>query len=344
MTGRTIAHLGLGCGGACLVVVAVQLGGAPDWLPSIDSPPTNREVLGIGAVTVLGTVLVAVGVVGLLLDTGVFTAATRQAAERDGSRGHPAAQVSAATAADRRAPSEILDSPARLDAVEPPTKRTVSERLAARAPADTAPLPRADGQRAWASERRAAESRKDAERTDDDRPAGRQGRAPGENRVGQHQVGEPAAVRHDAAEPETAAQEGLEEVVRSPPQADLSPSVPVPQPGDLVAAWDDYRRTGDGHFNARGLQRVLDERGIGATVGGGDRIAAGGSVLIVETPSRQAHFYVLPSFAKSPRAVADWFDDGSSGVLTGRTERVLQIAEGRWTRMGFEVTSRGQVA
>lgn len=117
-----------------------------------------------------------------------------------------------------------------------------------------------------------------------------------------------------------------------------------PQPTDLIGAWDAYRRTGDGHFNPRGLQRVLDHRGIGATVSGGERIGVGGSILIVETPARKAHFYVLPSFAKSPRAVADWFDDSSGGALTGRTERVIQVAEGRWTAPGFHVVRRGQVA
>ena len=121
------------------------------------------------------------------------------------------------------------------------------------------------------------------------------------------------------------------------PTADL-------QPASLIGAWDNYRRTGDGHFNLRGLQRVLDDQGIGATVNRGDRIDAAGSVLIVETPSRKTHFYVLPSFAKSPRAVEDWFDDNSGGALTGRTERVLQIAEGRWTEHGFEVVRRGEVA
>ena len=58
----------------------------------------------------------------------------------------------------------------------------------------------------------------------------------------------------------------------------------------------------------------------------------------------EERFYVLPSFAKSPRAVADWFDDSSDGALTGRTERVLQIADGRWTHTGFEVARRGRVA
>ena len=116
------------------------------------------------------------------------------------------------------------------------------------------------------------------------------------------------------------------------------------QAADLIGAWDAYRRTGDGHFNPRGLQRVLDDRGIGATVSGGDRIGLGGSVLIIETQARQAHFYVLPSFAKSPRAVADWFDDSSGGALTGRTERVIQVAEGCWTGSGFDVVRRGGVA
>ena len=96
---------------------------------------------------------------------------------------------------------------------------------------------------------------------------------------------------------------------------------------------------------------MLDHRGLAATVSGGERIGARGSVLIVETPSGAPDFYVLPSFNKSPRAVADWFDDNGDGALTGRTQRVTRLARGRWTEAGagagsrnFEVIGSGEVA
>ena len=131
------------------------------------------------------------------------------------------------------------------------------------------------------------------------------------------------------------------------------PAAEEPSPCDLIVAWDEYRRVGDGHFNRRGLQDVLDHRGGGATVRNGAEIDAGGAVLIVEVPSRKPHFYVLPSFNKSPRAVADWFDDASDRALTGRTQRMTRIARGRWVGpeaeagangRRFEVIERGEVA
>ena len=116
------------------------------------------------------------------------------------------------------------------------------------------------------------------------------------------------------------------------------------QPVDLIAAWDAYRRNGDGHFNSRGLQSVLDDLGIEATVNGGDPVGLGRKGLIVETSNQQGRFYVLPSFATSPREVADWFVDSSSGALTGRIERIISVAEGRHTASGHEAIKQGVVA
>ena len=131
------------------------------------------------------------------------------------------------------------------------------------------------------------------------------------------------------------------------PRADESPLEP-PGPGDLIDAWDDYRRAGDGHFTPRGLQEVLDKRGLDVEVDHGDRVGAGGVVLIVETFGTR-NFYVLPSFNKSPRAVADWFDDNSGGALTARTRRLTRLAQGRWLEPEaggggrFKVLGRGEV-
>ena len=143
---------------------------------------------------------------------------------------------------------------------------------------------------------------------------------------------EPLAPLHETARPLAAAE---------PP--------PPPEPGELIDAWDDYRRNGDGHFSPLGLQEVLDQWGLAADVGHGDRVGAGGAALVVET-SGAPDFYVLPSFNKSPRAVADWFDDNSGGALTGRTQQVTRVALGRWVEpgtgigRGFEVLERGEIA
>ena len=102
-----------------------------------------------------------------------------------------------------------------------------------------------------------------------------------------------------------------------PPPPEPQPSQ-APQSSDLIDAWDEYRRNGDGHFSPRGLQELLDQWELAARVSHGDRIGAGGAMLLVETSPGTPHFWVLPSFNKSPRAVADWFDDASSGALTGR--------------------------
>ena len=169
-----------------------------------------------------------------------------------------------------------------------------------------------------------------------------------------HGGDEAVSARTTDAAPETA--DEPESASSAPATADARaveepPPPEEPQPGDLLAAWDGYRRDGDGHFNRRGLQEVLDRHGLAATVSGGERIGARGAVLIVETPSGAPDFYVLPSFNKSPRAVADWFDDHGDGALTGRTRRVTRLARGRWVEAGtgagsgsFEVIGKGEVA
>ena len=129
---------------------------------------------------------------------------------------------------------------------------------------------------------------------------------------------------------------------------DEPPPPEPPQPGDLIDAWDDYRRNGDGHFSPRGLQDVLHQWGLDMDVGHGKQVGADGAVLVVEFGAR--NFYVLPSFNKSPRAVANWFNDHSSGALTGRTQRLTRLARGRWlesgseTRRRFEVIEKGEIA
>ena len=118
-----------------------------------------------------------------------------------------------------------------------------------------------------------------------------------------------------------------------------------PAPADLIEVWEAYRREGDGHFTAQGLQHQLDVRNLTATVREIEQVGARDCVLVVETPSRRPDFYVVPSFTKSPRKVSKWFDDHSDRALNGRIEKVLEIAKGRWTESGVgDTIQKGVVA
>ena len=117
-----------------------------------------------------------------------------------------------------------------------------------------------------------------------------------------------------------------------------------PQASDLIHVWDTYRREGDGHFTKRGLQEQLDDMEFQATVSADDRVGSSDCLLVVQTESQGPAFFVLPSFAKSPRAVQRWFADRSDGALNRTIHQVAEVAEGRWTRKGAEVANLGVVA
>ena len=114
----------------------------------------------------------------------------------------------------------------------------------------------------------------------------------------------------------------------------------------LIRAWDNYRRGGDGLFTASGFKQRLAELGIQAAVRDGDAIGASGDVLVVEPRSADYdRFWVVPSFAQSPRAAPRWFEDIGDGALNARTQIVHRVAEGRWVNdTNFEVVQKGTVA
>ena len=112
----------------------------------------------------------------------------------------------------------------------------------------------------------------------------------------------------------------------------------------LVRVWERYLRQGDGHFNSHGLQAQLEALGIGEPVSEGGDVGAEGNVLVVEHPEQDSgRFFVLPSFAKSPRAASAWFEDVSDGALTRRTRKIHTLAEGKWTDTGFVVIAKGRI-
>ena len=333
---RWIATCGLWGGGLCLFAVpgVYLMLGRLDILPAASTPawPWGAATdIALAAVAVLGTILVSVGAVFALLETtGVLVAATathRGAQESEPRRDLPASESGrGATAMIRRHPGQ------------------------ARAPSDQRRGPHGaedDEPSALPSRGPAADGRP---RTSTAGAPARHafGVGPGRSEEGSQAdsdgtaTGNAVAPAHEAQPPEANNPGGAHEIEESPPAE-------PPRPGDLIAAWDDYRRNGDGHFSRRGLQEVLHQWGFDADVRDGDRVGASGAVLVVETFGTR-NFCVLPSFNKSPRAVADWFDDHSGGALTGRTQRLARVARGRWVepRTGngkrFEVLERGEVA
>ena len=325
---KRIATCALWGGGLCLFAVpAVYLTpGVLDMLRATSTPAwplASATNIALAAVAVLGTILVSVGAVFALLERigvlAIATASCRDVQEPERRRDLPESESRRGTSAPARgnpgkvrAPSDQRREPNGAGDAEPGTMRF---REAAR----------------------------------DDRPNAGAGGVPDQRSGGGSQarahgagIEDAAAPVHEAQPPEARAPGGAHEI-EEPPLAEL------PQPSDLIAAWDDYRRNGDGHFSPGGLQEVLNQWGFDANVGHGDQVGVGGAVLVVETFGTR-NFCVLPSFNKSPRAVAEWFDDNSGGALTGRTQRLARVARGRWVERGteigkpFEVIERGEVA
>lgn len=321
------------CAGTCVLAGAACLYVWPErgmLLPGTwpeAGPPVKVKSLVLAALAVLGTILVSLGLVFVLERAGLLSAAAGQRQDRE-----------------ERGSHGVLPETEPQSGAAPPTgggqaRVPASDRVEGSAGAGAAP-PIGSGLHG-------------VEPSDRPAPRGAPGRgapatAPtrGDGEAVSARTAD--AARETADEPEFASPAPATADARA---VEEPPPPEEPQPGDLLAAWDDYRRDGDGHFNPRGLQEVLDALGLAATVSGGERIGARGAVLIVETPAGAPDFYVLPSFSKSPRAVADWFDDNGDGALTGRTQRLIRLARGRWmeTEAGagsgsFEVIGKGEVA
>ena len=330
-----IVVVGLWGGSLCLFAASsVYLAAALDMLPPTWSAAWPRPAVTnvtLAAVAVLGTILVSVGAVFQLLESrGVLAIAT---ASRRGVLGPERRRDPAESESRRGASAPARGHPGQVRAPLDPPRETSGA-----GDAEPGPLP----SRGAAVDGRpnASTAGAPALHAPDVSP----GPARDVSQAGAHGIGIENAVApaHEAQPPEAGTPSGAHQIEQPPPAE-------PPQPGDLIAAWDDYRRNGDGHFNRRGLQEMLNKWGFDADVGDGDRVGAGGAVLVVETFGTR-NFCVLPSFNKSPRAVAEWFDDHSGGALTGRTQRLARVAWGRWVEPGtgsgkrFEVLERGEIA
>ena len=126
------------------------------------------------------------------------------------------------------------------------------------------------------------------------------------------------------------------------PAAELQPSAELSK-DDLIRCWRRYLAEGDGHFRADGLRAELAESGFRVAVMEGRDVGAGDHVLVVPTGATDGTCYVVPSFAKSPRAVEGWFDDRGDGGLSRRVGEVVDLAEGRRTVRGIELVRKGAV-
>ncbi len=329
-----IVVVGLWGGGLCLFAASsVYLAAALDMLPAAWTAAWLRPAVtnvALAAVAVLGTILVSVGAVFRLLESwGVLAIAT---ASRRGVQGPERRREPAGSESRPGTSAPVRGHPGQVRAPSDHPRETSSA-----GDAEPGALPsrgaavdgRPNASTAGAPARHA--------------PGVGPGRSRDVPRADAHAIGIENAVApaHEAQPPEACTPSGAHQIEQ--------PAAAPPQPGDLIAAWDDYRRNGDGHFNRRGLQEMLNKWGFDADVGHGDRVGAGGAVLVVETFGTR-DFCVLPSFNKSPRAVAEWFDDHSGGALTGRTQRLARVARGRWVEPGtgsgrrFEVLERGEVA
>ena len=175
-----------------------------------------------------------------------------------------------------------------------------------------------------------------------ERPAASSDSLSREIRLGQRESSstEHATSSGDQALAQTAPESGIQ------PAAGIAAAGPSIDPDTLVVAWDAYRSRGDGHFNSEGLQRAFDDHGIDADVMKGESIGAGDQVLVVVERNPGSRHFLVPNFTKSPKSVADWFDDQSDGALTGRVRKLVKLAEGR-TQPGttdFDLVVRGCVA
>jgi hypothetical protein len=108
----------------------------------------------------------------------------------------------------------------------------------------------------------------------------------------------------------------------------------------LIEVWEDYWRHGDGHFNAAGLRRHLRDAGLGGEVVSDQSF--GDQVLAVKFDD-SGTLYLLPNFAKPPRAVAEWFDAIGTSSRLARIGRLHEPARVRRAPGGIEVVQKGTV-
>ena len=123
--------------------------------------------------------------------------------------------------------------------------------------------------------------------------------------------------------------------------------LPVPAvlgPDALIRCWRRYRDEGDGHFRADGLCAELTESGFAMEVFEGRDLGAGDDVLIVSTGAPDGTCYLVPSFAKSPGAVGNWFEDRGDRSLSRRVNDLAELAEGRRTADGIVQVRKGVVS
>ena len=110
----------------------------------------------------------------------------------------------------------------------------------------------------------------------------------------------------------------------------------------LIEIWDGYCRSG-ARFNDAGLLRHIETAGLQAEVIPGNQFGGGESVLAVDLKDGSGILYLLPDFAKPPRAIEEWFQSRDSGSRMARIQRLVRPATARRSGGRINLESKGEV-
>jgi hypothetical protein len=121
------------------------------------------------------------------------------------------------------------------------------------------------------------------------------------------------------------------------------PTISSSNPGDLIEAWEAYLRHGDGRFNAKGLERQLEKKGISARVLSAEHLGMWDHVLGVVFDASDGGVYLLPDFTKPPRAVSEVFYSRGDESRRAKIKRLVQPAVARRKSGGWHLEQQGQV-
>jgi hypothetical protein len=110
----------------------------------------------------------------------------------------------------------------------------------------------------------------------------------------------------------------------------------------LIDVWETYLKSG-AMFNETGLRRQLETSQIDADVIPGSQFGGGDSVHAVDLKDGSGILYLLPDFAKPPRALEEWFQSRDSGSRMARIKRLVRPATARRSGGRINLESKGEV-
>jgi hypothetical protein len=110
----------------------------------------------------------------------------------------------------------------------------------------------------------------------------------------------------------------------------------------LVDVWEVYLKSGS-RFNEAGLRRQLSASQIDAEVIPGSQFGGGDIVHAVDLKDGSGILYLLPDFAKPPRALEEWFHSRDSGSRMARIQRLVRPATARRSGGRINLESKGEI-